>query len=208
MSSCCSSYSVDFCLTQTIGQINSQPPAPLYPALSLFPVIFAPGGSQSRPASLSQVCSSGPSIRQALPPVFSWLHPLLLQVIYACCLLSETSPDFPFNTCNPLPTPTKLPVSLVCFTFFFSIYHYLLGFPGGANGKEPVCQCRRHKRHRFYPWVGKIPWRRAWPPMPVGSWLENLTDRGAWRATVHGVATQLKRPSTHYLTLYILLIWS
>ena len=33
--------------------------------------------------------------------------------------------------------------------------------------KKPTCQCRRHKRHRFDPWVGKIPWRRAWPPTPV-----------------------------------------
>ena len=41
------------------------------------------------------------------------------------------------------------------------------GFPGGANGKEPACQCRRHKRHRFNPWVGKIPRRRAWQPTPV-----------------------------------------
>ena len=22
-----------------------------------------------------------------------------------------------------------------------------VGFPGGAAGKEPACQCRRHKRH-------------------------------------------------------------
>ena len=36
------------------------------------------------------------------------------------------------------------------------------GFPGDASGKESTCQCRRHKRHRFDPWVGKIPWRRAW----------------------------------------------
>ena len=28
-------------------------------------------------------------------------------------------------------------------------------------------QCRRHKRHRFDPWVGKTPWRRAWQPTPV-----------------------------------------
>ena len=33
-----------------------------------------------------------------------------------------------------------------------------LGFPGDASGKEPGCQCRRHKRHGFNPWVGKIPW--------------------------------------------------
>ena len=35
---------------------------------------------------------------------------------------------------------------------------------GGANGKEPAYQCRRH---RFNPWAGKIPWRRKWPPTPV-----------------------------------------
>ena len=34
-------------------------------------------------------------------------------------------------------------------------------FPGGASGKEPVCQCRRCKRCRFNPWVRKIPWRKA-----------------------------------------------
>ena len=28
---------------------------------------------------------------------------------------------------------------------------------GGLSDKEPACQCRRHKRHGFGPWVGKIP---------------------------------------------------
>ena len=41
------------------------------------------------------------------------------------------------------------------------------GFPGGTSGKEYACQSRRCKRHRFDPWVGKIPWRRAWQPTPV-----------------------------------------
>ena len=41
------------------------------------------------------------------------------------------------------------------------------GFPGGAHGKEPACQCRRRKRHEFDPWVGKIPWRREWQPTPA-----------------------------------------
>ena len=40
-------------------------------------------------------------------------------------------------------------------------------FPGGATGKEPPCQYRRLKKHGFDPWVGKIPWRRAWQPTPV-----------------------------------------
>ena len=37
----------------------------------------------------------------------------------------------------------------------------------GANGEEPVCQRRRHKRHRSDPWVGKILWRRKRQPTPV-----------------------------------------
>ena len=37
----------------------------------------------------------------------------------------------------------------------------LVGFPGGAGGKESASQCRRHKRLRFDPCVRKIPWRRA-----------------------------------------------
>ena len=40
-------------------------------------------------------------------------------------------------------------------------------FSGGASGKEPACQCRRHKRPGFDPWVGKIPSRRAWKPTVV-----------------------------------------
>ena len=42
-----------------------------------------------------------------------------------------------------------------------------LGFPCAASGKGSTCQRRRHKRRAFYPWVGKIPWRRAWQPTPV-----------------------------------------
>ena len=39
--------------------------------------------------------------------------------------------------------------------------------PKWHRGKEPICQCRRHKRLEFDPWVGKIPWKRAWQPTPV-----------------------------------------
>ena len=42
-----------------------------------------------------------------------------------------------------------------------------MGFPGGASGKESTCQCRRHKRCGFSPWVGKIPWSRKWQPTPI-----------------------------------------
>ena len=36
-----------------------------------------------------------------------------------------------------------------------------------TNKKKPACQCRRHKKCWFYPWVRKIPWRRAWQPTAV-----------------------------------------
>ena len=41
------------------------------------------------------------------------------------------------------------------------------GFPGVTSHKEPTCQCRRHKRCGFDPWVSKIPWRRAWEPTSI-----------------------------------------
>ena len=55
---------------------------------------------------------------------------------------------------------------------FVAIYIYKKkkkkkGFPGGTSVKEYACQHRRCKRFRFDPWVGKIPWRRAWQSTPV-----------------------------------------
>ena len=39
-----------------------------------------------------------------------------------------------------------------------------------------------------------VPWRRKWQPIPVFL-QENSTDRGAWRATVHGVEQSQTRLS-------------
>ena len=38
---------------------------------------------------------------------------------------------------------------------------------GASQALELAYQCRRYKRHGFDPWVGKIPWRRAWQPTLV-----------------------------------------
>ena len=53
-------------------------------------------------------------------------------------------------------------------SFLCKNYQYvnMLGFPGGASGKEPAFPCRRHRRYRFGLWVGMIPWRRAWQSIP------------------------------------------
>ena len=58
------------------------------------------------------------------------------------------------------------------------LYVYV-GFPNGAWGKEPACQCRRHKRCGFDPWMEKDPlekematyssilaWRIPWTEEP------------------------------------------
>ena len=77
--------------------------------------------------------------------------------------------------------------------------HIYSGLPGSASGKESACQCKRCKRRRFDPWVGKSPWRRGVAThSSILAW-RIPTDRRAWRATVHGVAksqTQLARLST------------
>ena len=77
------------------------------------------------------------------------------------------------HTQYPAFAPDSLEVAVEFFGLFFrsfvqnSLYVRMrAGFPGGTQGKEPACQCRRRKRHEFNPWVRKIPWRRAWQPMP------------------------------------------
>ena len=39
--------------------------------------------------------------------------------------------------------------------------------PRWYGGKEFAWQCRRCRRLQFDPWVGKLPWRRAWRPTLV-----------------------------------------
>ena len=36
-----------------------------------------------------------------------------------------------------------------------------------SSGEESTCQCKRHRKCRFDPWIGKIPWSRKWQPTPV-----------------------------------------
>ena len=77
------------------------------------------------------------------------------------------------------------------------------GLPRWFSGKESPCQGRRCRRRWFDPWVGNIPWQRAWRPTPVFL-LENPIDRGAWRATVHGVTeSDTDEATEHAHTLYV-----
>jgi len=39
--------------------------------------------------------------------------------------------------------------------------------PMWGSGKESSCQFRRCRSCGFHIWVGYIPWRRKWQPIPV-----------------------------------------
>ena len=71
---------------------------------------------------------------------------------------------------------------------------WALDFPGGASGKESACQCRRHREKGLIPGSGRSPGGGHGNPLQY-SCLENPMDRGAWRATAHGVAESQTRIS-------------
>ena len=69
-----------------------------------------------------------------------------------------------------------------------------LDSPGGTSGKEPACQCRRHKRWGLVRSLGrKILLRRAWQPTPLflpgeSTWTEEpkgLQSTGSQRVGHH-----------------------
>ena len=61
----------------------------------------------------------------------------------------------------------------------------LLGFPGGASGKEPA-DAGHIRAEGSIPWLGRSPRGGHGNPLQY-SCLKNPMDRGAWRATVHRV---------------------
>ena len=69
--------------------------------------------------------------------------------------------------------------------------------------KEPACQCRRCKRCRLDSWVRKIPWKRAWQPIPVflsgeshrwrslaGYWLQRIRYNWSSLACMHAPTSE------------------
>ena len=86
------------------------------------------------------------------------------------------------------------PGSSICFHSNTFKKHWLIqrGFPGDSGGKESACDARDPGS---IPGSGKSPGEGNGNPLQY-SCLENSMDRGAGRATVHGVAkswTQLSK---------------
>ena len=78
-------------------------------------------------------------------------------------------------------------ILFLCLSIFIVlcslVYHILIGLPRWLSGKESACQCRRLE---FDPGLRISLGKGNGNPLQY-SCLENPMDRGAWRATVHGV---------------------
>ena len=106
------------------------------------------------------------------------------------------------NQVDRIPPSVCLPVPSV--RHYGRSRTYILGFPDGAHGKEPTCQCKRHKRRGFDPWVrgkkmathlGILAWRIPW-----------TEEAGRLQSyTVTNNQTQLKQLSMQVLLLLLLL---
>ena len=76
----------------------------------------------------------------------------------------------------------------------------VMGYPGGAGGKDSPCQCRKHKWCRFDSLGQEDPLEEGMAThSSILAWRFPM-DRGAWYTTVHKVTksrTQLKYLGTH-----------
>ena len=75
-----------------------------------------------------------------------------------------------------------------------------MGFPGGSDGKESACNVGDLD---LIPGSGRSPGGRNGNPLQY-SCLGNPMARGAWRATVHGIAKSQTQPSTFTSLIFLI----
>ena len=111
-----------------------------------------------------------------------------------------------YYTSDSIGQKQKLPILtnyqfLERFPKIISFYKYLeilMGFPGSSVVKNLLANAGDAKDLGLIPGLGRSPGGGNGNPLQY-SCLENSTDRGAWRAIVHGVTKSQTRLSTHML---------
>ena len=133
------------------------------------------------PAGLQELAFTCLNLDTSSMETYMYIHilyfPCLRRAVFCCTNTDDCQQPVGTERHNPQMYHSAAwdwalgPRGLSCdwCSLFLCLFKSELGFPGGANGKELSSQCRRHKRLRFHPWVGKIPWRRERQPTPVFS---------------------------------------
>ena len=93
-----------------------------------------------------------------------------------------------WNLAWELPPLSSVVPSIQTFIMFS---RFLQGYHSGSDGKESACNAGDPG---LIPELGWSHGERNGNPLQY-SWLENPMDRGAWRATVHGVTKSQTWPS-------------
>ena len=98
----------------------------------------------------------------------------------------RTIDKFTLTHCNAPKSLVYVIVQSCCCTFygFGGMYNDMWGFPGGSHSKESTSNAGDLGS---IPGLGRSPGERNGYPLQY-SCLENVMDREAWRATVHGIA--------------------
>ena len=79
------------------------------------------------------------------------------------------------------------------------ILQYIWASQAALAVKNIPASASRHKRGRFDPWVGKIPWGRVWQPTPVF-----LPGESHGQRSLMGYGrTRLTQPCTHMHSVYV-----
>ena len=93
---------------------------------------------------------------------------------------------------------------ILCQETRYLVIYFCLDFPGGSDGKESTCQCRK--------WVQSLGGEGTLKegngnPLQY-SCLENSMDRGAWQAMVHGVTKSWTQLSNEHTRIFACLSFS
>ena len=124
-----------------------------------------------RLAGRTSSCCPGSCCQKINTPVQASLQPPALWRPWVCSSVVERASACRLSSAGSTPGPVSLAVTLRQSSPFSeqvsSFLNQNMGLPRWLSGLRIRLQIRRHGRHRFDPWVGKIPWRRAWKPTPL-----------------------------------------
>ena len=84
----------------------------------------------------------------------------IFQILFLYLLLQNIEYSSSCYTVGPCWLSTYSAFERIILHSFLNCYYGYHRASQVLSGKESACQCRRHRRCGFDPWIGKILWRR------------------------------------------------